>query len=66
MAQAQTPPQPGRVWVNTETGVFHKGGKWYGKTKKGKWMTEPDAVKAGYHEAKRGDQQVALRPVRMG
>jgi hypothetical protein len=25
----------GEVWVNTETGVFHRGGKWYGATKQG-------------------------------
>src|SRR5580692_5022795 len=38
----------GQVWVNTETHVYHKeGSKWYGKTKKGKYMTEADAVKEG-------------------
>jgi len=42
----------GKVWVNTSTGVYHKGGKWYGKTKQGKFMTEDDAKKAGYHEDK--------------
>jgi hypothetical protein len=42
----------GKVWVNTDTGVYHKGGRWYGKTKQGKFMTEDDAKKAGYHEAK--------------
>lgn len=50
---AQTPPSPGMVWVNTETGVYHKSGsRWYGKTKQGKWMTEADAQKAGYKSAK--------------
>ena len=42
----------GKVWVNTETGVYHKGGRWYGKTKQGKFMSEDDAKKAGYHAAK--------------
>jgi len=42
----------GKVWVNTESGVYHKGGKWYGTTKQGKFMTEQDALKAGYRSAK--------------
>jgi hypothetical protein len=51
---AKTPPQKGMVWVNTESGIFFReGDRWYGKTKEGKFMTEADAKKAGYHEAKR-------------
>jgi hypothetical protein len=42
----------GKVWVNTGTGVYHKGGQYYGKTKQGKFMMEDDAKKAGYHEDK--------------
>jgi hypothetical protein len=42
----------GKVWVNTETGVYHKGGRWYGATKQGKFMTEQEAIKAGYRASK--------------
>jgi streptogramin lyase len=43
----------GKVWVNTESGVYHKNGRWYGKTKNGKFMTEAEAKAAGYKEAQR-------------
>ena len=43
----------GDVWVNTQTGVYHKSGRWYGATKQGKFMSEQDAIRAGYHAAKR-------------
>ena len=43
----------GLVWVNTSTKIYHKNGKFYGKTKHGKFMTEADAQKAGYKVAKR-------------
>lgn len=50
---ATPPPSPGMVWVNTSTKVFHRPGtRWYGNTKTGKYMTEADAVKAGYRESK--------------
>jgi hypothetical protein len=52
-ASTAPPPGKGMVWVNTETKVFHReGDQWYGKTKKGKYMTEADALKAGYRETK--------------
>lgn len=57
-AQPQTPPANGAgiVWVNTESRVYHKpGSRYYGKTKKGKYMTEADARKAGYRPAVKND-----------
>jgi hypothetical protein len=51
-ADIQAAKAAGQVWVNTDTGVYHKSGKWYGATKQGKFMTEQDAKKAGYHAAK--------------
>jgi hypothetical protein len=54
-ASAQSPQakSSGMVWVNTDTGVYHKeGSHWYGKTKHGKYMLETDAIKAGYKPAK--------------
>jgi hypothetical protein len=42
----------GKVWVNTESGVYHKSGQWYGATKQGKFMTEQEAKQAGYRTAK--------------
>jgi hypothetical protein len=42
----------GMVWVNTETKVYHKSGRWYGKTKQGQFMTESAAQAAGYKAAK--------------
>src|SRR4029077_9180905 len=54
--EAANPPAPGgghgQVWVNTETGVYHReGSRFYGTTRKGKYMTEQDAVQAGYKTA---------------
>ncbi len=43
----------GKVWVNTESGVYHKSGRWYGKTKSGKFMTESEAKAAGYKGARK-------------
>jgi len=38
----------GLVWVNTETHVYHReGSRFYGTTKKGKYMTEAEAIKEG-------------------
>ncbi len=50
---AKTPPQPGMVWVTPKSKIYHvEGDRWYGKTKTGQWMTEADAVSAGYRKAK--------------
>jgi len=47
----------GLVWVNTETHVYHReGSQFYGTTKKGKYMTEADAVKEGNKPAARARQ----------
>ena len=46
-------PAVGNVWVNLDTGVYHySNSRYYGKTKSGKYMSEADAMKAGYHAAK--------------
>jgi hypothetical protein len=45
----------GLVWVNLSTHVYHKEGPLYGTTKRGKFMTEDDAKKAGYRLAKENE-----------
>ncbi len=50
---SQGSPGPGMVWVNLDSGVYHyPGTRYYGKTKSGKYLSEAEAVKAGYHAAK--------------
>ena len=50
---AQQPPVKGMVWVNLDTKIFHReGDRFYGRTKNGRFMTEADALAAGYREAK--------------
>jgi hypothetical protein len=49
----QAPPVKGMVWVNTHSKVYHyEGDRWYGNTKEGKYMTEDEAIKAGYRASK--------------
>lgn len=49
--RAERMPRAGgndRVWVNTASGVYHcPGGRWYGKTKQGEYMTEREARERG-------------------
>ena len=54
--QATRPEAPGgghgQVWVNTEARVYHReGSPFYGTTSKGRYMTEQDAIQAGYKRA---------------
>jgi hypothetical protein len=45
----------GLVWVNTETHVYHReGSRFYGTTKKGKYVTEAEALKEGDKAAGKG------------
>ena len=41
----------GMVWVNLSSKIYHKEGKFYGKTKRGKFLSEDAAKRAGYREA---------------
>ena len=41
-----------KVWVNTNSGVYHcPGTRWYGNTKHGEYMTQREAQKKGYRPA---------------
>ena len=53
-AEIATAKAAHQVWVNLGTGIYHKNGRWYGKTKNGIFMSEADARKAGYKASKRG------------
>jgi len=43
------------VWVNTELHVYHReGSRFYGTSKKGKYMTEQEAINEGNRAAGKG------------
>ena len=56
---ASATPAPGGghglVWVNTEAHLYHReGSRFYGTTKKGKYVSEADAIKEGDRAAAKG------------
>ena len=49
-AEAAPGGGPGKVWVNTNSRVYHcYGDRYYGKTANGKYMTEAEAKTMGAH-----------------
>src|SRR5713101_258272 len=51
-AQTKRDKKEVKVWVNTNSGVYHcPGTRWYGETKKGKYMGECAAIKDGNRPA---------------
>lgn len=50
---APAPAAADQVWVNTTSGkYFRPGSHYYGKTKRGEYMTETEALKRGYVAAR--------------
>jgi hypothetical protein len=49
---AATPLNPDQVWVNINSGKYWKpGSRYYGKTKRGEFMSEKEAIQKGYRPA---------------
>lgn len=56
--QTAPPAGSGMVWVTLPSGIYHyEGDRWYGNTKNGKYMTEKDAIAAGYRASKQKVKQ---------
>jgi hypothetical protein len=52
-AQQAPGAEPRKVWLNASSKVYHcPGGRYYGRTKAGKYVTEPEAKVAGAHGAR--------------
>jgi hypothetical protein len=52
-AQQAPGAAPNKVWLNASTNVYHcPGDRFYGRTKDGKYLTEPAARAAGAHGAR--------------
>jgi hypothetical protein len=46
------------VWVNTANGMYHRDGDpGYGNTTRGRYMTEDEAIRAGYRLSKQADAE---------
>jgi hypothetical protein len=44
-----------KVWVNTNSGVYHyPGQRWYGNTREGEYMSEDEARKRGFRATQNG------------
>jgi len=40
------------VWLNTQSGIYWRpGSRWFGKTRQGRFLTEAEAIQAGYRAA---------------
>jgi len=46
------PDPDGQVWLNTQSGIYWRpGSRWFGKTRQGRFLTEAEAIQAGYRAA---------------
>jgi hypothetical protein len=55
MAAKQHCPFNNVVWANLPSGIYHfKGQRWYGNTKNGAYICEPDALRLGERPSRNG------------